>query len=119
MADELRLVDRGRERGLQNRPTTDAQTLDDIEHQIVERIEAHKQAANSIYLDQVHTYDDRVSALSFEQYFTIIQQAAPEAVSEFGAEATVGRDELFGLRRRLNESEIVEHRTKCDRRFAT
>src|SRR5258708_20652252 len=62
VADELRLVARGKERGSQNRPTADAQTLDDIEHQIIERIEAHKQTANSIYLDHVHTYDDRVTA---------------------------------------------------------
>jgi hypothetical protein len=117
VADELRLVARGKERGSQNRPTADAQSLDDIEHQIIERIEAHKQTANSIYLDQVHTYDDRVSALSFEQHFTIIQQAAPEAVGDFGAEATVGRDELFGLRRRLNESEVERERFRTRHRI--
>src|SRR5580692_10555361 len=117
VADELRLGARGKERGSQNRPTADAQTLDDVEHQIVERIEAHKQAANSIYLDQVHTYDDRVSALSFEQRFTTIQQAAPEAVGDFGAEATVGRDELFGLRRRLNESEVERERFRARHRI--
>jgi hypothetical protein len=39
IADELRLVARGKERGSQNRPTADAQTLDDVEHQIVERAE--------------------------------------------------------------------------------
>jgi hypothetical protein len=113
----LRLVTRGKERGSQNRPTADAQTLDDIEHQIIERTEAHKQTANSIYLDQVHTYDDRVSALRFEQYFTIIQQAAPEAVGDFGAEATVGRDELFALRRRLNESELERERFRTRHRI--
>src|SRR5258708_7944088 len=117
LADELQLVSRGKERGSQNRPTTDAQTLDDIEHQIVERIEAHKQTANSIYLDQVHTYDDRVTALSFEQRFTTIQQAAREAVGDFGAEATVGRDELFGLRRRLNESEVERERFRARHRI--
>jgi hypothetical protein len=117
LVDELVLVSKGKERGSQNRPTTDAQTLDDIEHQIVERIEAHKQTANSIYLDQVHTYDDRVTALSFEQRFTTIQQAAPEAVGDFGAEATVGRDELFGLRRRLNESEVERERFRTRHRI--
>jgi hypothetical protein len=117
VADELRLVARGKERGSQNRPTADAQTLDDIEHQIVERIEAHKQTANSIFLDHVHTYDDRVTALSFEQRFTTIQQAAPEAVGDFGAEATVGRDELFGLRRRLNESEMERERFRARHRI--
>jgi hypothetical protein len=41
VADDLQLVARGRERGSQNRPTADSQTLDDVEHQIVERIESH------------------------------------------------------------------------------
>jgi hypothetical protein len=106
VADELQLIERGRERGSQNRPTADSQTLDDVEHQIVERIEAHKQDSHTIYLDHLHTYDERVTALSFEERFATIQQAAPEAVGDFRAEATVGRDELFALRRRLNESEI-------------
>jgi uncharacterized protein YukE len=110
VADELRLAERGSERGGQNRPTSDAQTLDDVEHQVVERIEAHKQDANGIYLDHVHTYDERLTALSFEERFATIQQAAPEAVGDFRAEATVGRDELFVLRRRLNESEVERER---------
>ncbi|AWM06086.1 hypothetical protein [Bradyrhizobium symbiodeficiens] len=47
-----------------------------------------------------------MTALSFEERFATIQQAAPEAVGDFRAEATIGRDELFALRRRLNESEL-------------
>jgi hypothetical protein len=76
------------------------------------------------YLDHVHTYDDRVTALSFEQRFTTIQQAAPEAVGDFGAEATIGRDELFGLCR-LNESEMeregfrARHRIERPARLAS
>jgi hypothetical protein len=105
VADDMQLVARGSERGSQNRPTVDSQTLDDVEHQIVERIEAHKQDSHTLYLDQLHTYDDRITALSFEERFAIIHQAAPEAVGDFGAEATMGRDELFALRRRLSESE--------------
>jgi hypothetical protein len=117
VADELQLVERGRERGAQNRPTPDAQTLDDVEHQIIERIEAHKQDAHAIYLDHLHTYDERVTALSFEERFAVIQQAAPEAVGDFRAEATVGRDELFALRRRLNESEIERERFRTRHRI--
>jgi hypothetical protein len=125
VADELQLAARGKERGSQNRPTTDAQTLDDVEHQIIERIEAHKQDSHTIYLDHLHTYDERVTALSFEERFATIQQAAPEAVSDFRAEATVGRDELFALRRRLNESEIeresfrARHRIERPARLAS
>jgi hypothetical protein len=105
VADDLQLVARGRESGSQNRPAADAQTLDDVEHQIVERVEAHKQDSHTLYLDHVHTYDDRVAALSLEERFAVIRQAAPEAVGDFNAEATTGRDELFALRRRLTESE--------------
>ncbi len=125
IADELRLAARGSERGAENRPTSDAQTMDDVEHQIVERIEAHKQDANVLYLDHLHTYDERLNALSFEERFATIQQAAPEAVGDFRAEATVGRDELFVLRRRLNESEIEReqfrkyHRIERPARLAT
>ena len=74
------------------------------------KIEAHKQDANGIYLDHLHTYDERLTALSFEERFATIQQAAPEAVGDFRAEATIGRDELFVLRRRLNENEIERER---------
>jgi hypothetical protein len=106
IADELQLAARGQASGSENRPTAESQTLDDVEHQIVERIEAHKQDAHTLYLDHLHTYDERVTALSFEERFATIQQAAPEAVGDFRAEATIGRDELFALRRRLNESEL-------------
>jgi hypothetical protein len=105
IADTLQLANRGRARGAENRPAQDSQTLDDVEHQVVERIEAHKQDANALYLEHLHTYDTRLAALNFEERFATIQQAAPEAVGDFQAEAALGRDELFGLRRRLYDSE--------------
>jgi hypothetical protein len=117
IADDMQLVERGSKRGSQNRPTSDAQMLDDVEHQVVERIEAHKQDSYTIYLDHLHTYDERVTALSFEERFATIQQAAPEAVGDFRAEATVGRDELFVLRRRLNETEIEREQFRARHRI--
>ncbi|MGO8975714.1 MAG: hypothetical protein ACLQNV_19585 [Steroidobacteraceae bacterium] len=105
VADSLQLTKRGRQRGSKNRPPQEAETFDDIEHQILERVEAHKQDAHALYLDHLHTYDQRLAALNFEERFAIIQQAAPEAVGDFRAEAALGRDELFGLRRRLYDSE--------------
>jgi hypothetical protein len=117
VAEQLQLAARGAGRGSQDRPATDAKTLDDIEQQIVERIEQHKQDSHTIYLDHLHTYDQRVTALSFEERFATIQQAAPEAVGDFRAEATVGRDELFVLRRRLNESETERERFRARHRI--
>jgi hypothetical protein len=117
VAHELQLAARGAERGSLDRPAADAKTLDEVEQQIVERIEQHKQDSHGIYLDHLHTYDERVMALSFEERFAIIQQAAPEAVGDFRAEATVGRDELFVLRRRLNESETERERFRARHRI--
>ena len=71
----------------------------------MELIESHKQDSHSIFLEHLHTYDERLTALNFEERFAIIQQAAPESVGEFRAEAALGRDELFSLRRRLYDSE--------------
>jgi hypothetical protein len=105
VADNLNLAVNGGERGAENRPSADAETFDDVEHQVVEFVETHKQDAHSIYLEHLHTYDERLTALNFEERFAIIQQAAPESVGEFRAEAALGRDELFSLRRRLYDSE--------------
>jgi hypothetical protein len=105
VARDMRLTETGAERGVDNRPDTGASALDDVEHRIIENTESHKQTAHSIYLEQLHIYDARLTALNFEERFAIIRQAAPEAVGDFGAEAAMGRDELFELRRRLNESE--------------
>jgi hypothetical protein len=105
LAKELQLAKDGAERGAAERPAQDAQTLDDVEHRIVERIEGHKQDAHKLYLEHLHTYDERLAALDFEERFAVIRQAAPEAVGDFRAEAALGRDELFALRRRLYDSE--------------
>jgi hypothetical protein len=105
ITDEMQLLKNGEERGAENRPAPDAQTFDDIEHKIIERVEAHKQDAHSVHLEHLHTYDERLIGLNFEERFAVIQQAAPEAVGDFRAEAALGRDELFALRRRLYDSE--------------
>src|SRR6266404_5490855 len=61
IARELELAKFGAERGADNRPVHDAQDFDDIEHQIIERAESHKQAAHSLYLEHLHTYDERLT----------------------------------------------------------
>jgi hypothetical protein len=106
IARELELELVGTERGADNRPAQDAQDFDDIEHQIVERAEGHKQDAHSVYLDQLHTYDERLTALNFEERFAVLQQAALDAVGEFSADAGIGRGTLFALRRRLRDCEM-------------
>jgi len=105
VARDLRLAEQGAERGAADRPAQDSQTLDDVEHSAVERAETHKQAAHNLFLEQLHIRDDRIARLDFAGRFNVIRQAAPEAVGDFAAEAALGRDELFGLRRRLYDAE--------------
>ncbi|HLN10880.1 MAG TPA: hypothetical protein VK281_18240, partial [Xanthobacteraceae bacterium] len=96
----------GAERGANEEPAADSATLDDVENRIVERVEAEKNRAHGILLDQLHLYQERLSALDFEGRFATIRQAAPAAVSEFRAEAAQGRDELHRLRRHLGDVEV-------------
>lgn len=118
VADELQLQKAGSERGAQDWPTSDAQTFDDIEHGIVERVEAHRSDNHAIFLEQLHLYDQRLIGLNFEERFAIIQQAAPEAVGDFRAEATIGGDELYELRRRLKDSEVERDNFRSRHRIA-
>jgi hypothetical protein len=105
IATDIRLVELGTERGSAERPPSNSATYDDVEHRIIERLESHKQDSHAIFQQHLETYDDRTAALDFEGRFSVIQQAAPQAVGEFNAEAALGRDELYALRRRLYESE--------------
>ena len=106
IAADMRLAKTGAERGAREEPASDTHALDDIENAIVERVEAEKNAAHGILLDEVRTFKERLMGLDFEGRFGTIRQAAPAAVSEFRAEAAQGRDELHGLRRHLRDLEL-------------
>src|ERR1700676_1749736 len=106
IAADMRLAKIGAERGAREEPPSDTIALDDIENAIVERVEAEKNAAHGILLDEVRTFKERLMGLDFEGRFGTIRQAAPAAVSEFRAEAAQGRDELHGLRRHLADLEL-------------
>jgi hypothetical protein len=106
LSADLRLAQSGAERGAREEPGSDTATFDDIEHAVVERVEAEKNAAHGTYVDEVRTYKERLTGLDFEGRFGAIRQAAPAAVSEFRAEAAQGRDELHSLRRHLNDLEL-------------
>jgi hypothetical protein len=99
LAAEMSLAKLGAERGADEEPATDSVTLDDVESRVVEYVEAEKNAAHGVLLDELRTYKERLMALDFEGRFGTIRQAAPAAVSEFRAEAAQGRDELHSLRR--------------------
>jgi hypothetical protein len=106
LARDLGLAKAGAERGAREEPASDTLAFDDVENAIVERVEAEKNVAHGMLLDEVRTYKERLTGLDFEGRFGAIRQAAPAAVSEFRAEAAQGRDELHGLRRHLADLEV-------------
>lgn len=103
LAAELNLAGRGRERGGNEEPATSSETMDSVETQIIERIEAAKKAAHATIEDELRTYAERLAALDFEDRFTQIQHTAPAAVGDFKLEARAGRDDLYALRRNLRD----------------
>jgi hypothetical protein len=105
LAADFAVAKVGAQRGANEEPSSDSASLDDVESRIVERVEAEKNSAHGILLDELHLYKERLSGLDFEGRFATIRQAAPAAVSEFRAEAAQGRDELHSLRRHLRDVE--------------
>lgn len=105
LAADLAVGKMGAQRGANEEPSSDSAVFDDIETRIIERVEAEKNSAHGIVLDELHLYKERLSGLDFEGRFATIRQAAPAAVTEFRAEAALGRDELHSLRRHLRDME--------------
>jgi hypothetical protein len=108
LADDMLLATLGADRGAREEPASDSVVFDEVENRILERVETEKNAAHGSLLDQLRTYQERLSGLDFEGRFGTIRQAAPAAVTEFRAEAAQGRDELHSLRRHLRDLEM-EH----------
>jgi hypothetical protein len=125
LAADMGLAAAGAERGAREEPASDTAVLDDVEAKIVERIEAERNAAHGVLLDELRTYRERLAGLDFEGRFGTIRQAAPAAVTEFRAEAAQGRDELHSLRRHLRDLEVESdefrrrHRLKRTARAAS
>ncbi|MDF2116372.1 hypothetical protein PY365_12360 [Roseiarcaceae bacterium H3SJ34-1] len=112
LANDLRLAERGKERGQSNEPHTDSAGADEIELAIVERIESEKRDAFSTLSDQLKVYEERLAGLDFEGRFADIRVAAAQAPNEFKTTAAQGRSELFQSRRKLRDFEIERERFK-------
>jgi len=105
IARDLKVVQGGNESGKLELPSSSSGGLDETEHAIIERIFSDRKTAHHTLVDELQTYTQRLTALDFHGRFTVIQQAAPEAVTEFRAQASQGADQLHRLRRALIENE--------------
>src|SRR5499425_98748 len=79
LAGDMRLATVGAERGTREEPASGGVAFDDVENRIIERVEAEKNAAHGLLLDELRTYKERLSGLDFEGRFATMGQAAPPA----------------------------------------
>src|SRR5262249_35497194 len=105
IARDLKVVEKGKESGKLELPTSSSGSLDETEYAITERIFSDRKAAHHTLLDELKTCTERLTGLDFHGRLTVIQNAAPASVPEFRTEARQGRDELYRLRRTLLEHE--------------
>src|SRR5437870_11709813 len=74
LAADMGLATAGAERGTREEPAAGSIALDDVENRIIERVEAEKNAAHGLLLDELRTYKERLSSLDFEGRFATIRQ---------------------------------------------
>jgi hypothetical protein len=117
LSRDLKVAEKGKENGKLELPSSSSDNLDETEYAIIERIFSDRKSAHHTLVDQLETYTQRLTALDFHGRFTVIQHAAPAAVSEFRAEALQGQDELHKLRHLLVENEQEREEFKTENRL--
>lgn len=105
VSESLDLAGKGRKNGGENRPAKSARTLDEVEQQIVAKVEEEKKTSYQVLEDQFNTFGERLRSLDFEGQFSLIRQASITSLSDFKAEVTIGEDELHGLRKDMKTAE--------------
>lgn len=105
IAKDLRLSERGQERGQRNQPASDDEAFDVVENEVLELIEGEVRKAHAILLDDLTAYAQRLHALDLEGRFAAIEAAAMDGISAFRSEVSRGQDRLSSLGRRLTELE--------------
>ncbi len=102
---EMRLVERGRERGNRGEPPTGGNALDEVEQEIVRRIgEQHKEDTKT-YHANLESYDSWFHRLGLEAASSKIKDETLAAIGDFKTEISQGRDELYDRRRDVLEGE--------------
>ena len=59
LASDMALAPTGAERGAREEPASDSIVFDDVENRVIERVEAEKNAAHGLLLDELRTYNIR------------------------------------------------------------
>lgn len=99
VATELRLVERGRERGGQEQPAATETALDAVETEIIEHVTAAQKIAHDELENQLTGFRQRLIDLDFEARFSGIKDVALGGLADLKAEHQLGLDDLHRVRR--------------------
>ncbi|WP_373413870.1 hypothetical protein [Ensifer aridi] len=105
VAKELRLATLAEERGKQDLPLSTAKDRDDVEIDVINRIEEAKATAYHNLEDHLQLFKGRLSGLDFQGQFSNIEKVNSASLSDFKAEVVKGRNILHGLRHKLQNAD--------------
>lgn len=110
VAKDMNLTEVAEARGKQEQPASSAGSYDDIELDVISRIQDAKNTAHNNLEDQLHLFTQRLTGLDFQGQFSDIEKVNAEAISEFKGEIVKGRGRLHSLRRDLirKDKELID-----------
>lgn len=100
---ELKLRERGQERGSQNLPKPEETVFDAVESEVVELISATQKRSHDQLENDLSGYRQRLIDLDFEARFSAIKSASQIGLTEIFAENQMGLDDLHALREDVKE----------------
>ena len=103
IARDMKLAERGKERGAKNMPNSDGETFDDVENEIIEYIESEIKGADATLHNDLSTYGQRLHLLDFSGRISIIGTAAMDGISSFRRIVDQGLDDLSLTGRSVRE----------------
>jgi hypothetical protein len=99
VASELRLVERGKQRGSEEQPPSAETALDAVETEIVEQVTAAQKIAHDELENQLTGFRQRLIDLDFEARFSGIKDVAQGGLADLKAEHQMGLDDLHRVRK--------------------
>lgn len=101
----MRLAALGAERGAIDQPSSDSDTFDSVEQEVVSEVEAEGKLQFSQYLDHQRALAARASHVGVRGFSNQLSAVAQDAVTDLEREVHSGVDELFTARRQVTEAQ--------------
>jgi hypothetical protein len=97
LAVELKLEARGAQRGCKELPSSDNEALDNVEQEIIQRVEGEWLSQGDAFLTEVRAYDARLASLSVRAKAEELRLAAANAMVRFHNATVKAKAELGPL----------------------